>query len=776
MRTGTLSGLIATARRTAQRRKQRPSTAHAVLVLLQQEGDAAALLAQRGLREIDLISALKVADEEPASAIEVAAERAARLAQTHGAARPGPLHLLAAIVKEPRSAGYRCLEHAGASPARLRDDVLARLAPAAPTGSVRERLAPKARAHGNRGARASTARSPDRAPRRPSASPRTAKRARAGRGETYDLDPDRYPILGRLGRNLTALAARGALDPLIGRDRELDQLLDILARRRANNPLVVGPPGVGKSALVEGLAQRLLEVGEGGGRILVELSVGALTAGTGVRGALAERVRQLQAEVKAQGGRVLLFLDEIHTAFGGDGPDDLAQELKASLARGTLPCIGATTEAEARRAFARDPALARRFTRVEVAEPCPDDALAILAGLAPRYARHHGVRIEASALEAAVELGVRYLSDGFLPDKALGVVDLAAARARRRGADAVDRAAVAEVIAARAQVPLDRLLRTDGERLLGLEEHLRARVIGQDRPLGRIADALRKAAAGFRGRRPLGTFLLLGPTGVGKTETAKAVAEALFPGSGMTRFDLSELSEAHGVARLVGAPPGYIGHEDGGQLTEAVRRRPYQLLLLDEVEKAHRDVLLALLPMLDEGRLTDGRGRTADFTNTVVVMTSNLGVEAAARAAVGFGSGAGARPDRSEAILEAARRALPPELWNRIDEPLVFAPLGEREAALIAERMLREVGRVLAEEHRVALEVDPSAVQVLVRQGFDPELGARPMRRAVARCVESPLARALLGGRLAGAERVRLRGRGDEVVVEAEGAGTRAAS
>jgi ATP-dependent Clp protease ATP-binding subunit ClpC len=590
----------------------------------------------------------------------------------------------------------------------------------------------------------------------------------------HDLNPRRFPLLTCLGRNLTAAAAAGEIDPVVGREHELDRLLDVLGRRRANNPVLVGPPGVGKTAIAEGLALRLVKDAESCGRladrILIEVSAGALVSGTGVRGALAEKLRQLREEVARADDKILLFLDEIHAIVGGEGPDDLANELKAALARGELPCIGATTEAEYTRYFERDAALARRFSRIDVGEPTPAEAVEILRGLAPKYELHHAVAYEPASLKAAVELTVRYVPEGHLPDKAIAVLDLAAARVRRRGGSVVDTASVARVVSEQAHIPVDRLLMRDADRLLRLEAHLRERVVGQREPLSRIADALRKGAAGFRGRRPLGTFLLLGPTGVGKTETAKAVSDLLFPTSGVTRFDMSEFSEPHAVARLLGAPPGYVGHEEGGQLTEAVRRRPYQLILLDEIEKAHPEVLLSLLPLLDEGRMTDGRGRTVDFTNTVIVMTSNLGAGAATSGSrrVGFGAREESAPrgDR-ERVLSAARRALPPELWNRIDEPLFFAPLGTEEVASIAARLLDEVAEVMRREHQVGLEVEPSALDALIAAGgFDPQLGARPMRRCVGRLVEAPLASAVLAGDLRRGSVVVLRGEGDRVVLD----------
>jgi ATP-dependent Clp protease ATP-binding subunit ClpC len=508
-------------------------------------------------------------------------------------------------------------------------------------------------------------------------------------------------------------------------------------------------------------ASRLLSEPAGGLRdkLLIELSAGGLVSGTGVRGALAEKLGRLRKEVRASQGRVLLFLDEIHALVGsGEGPDDLGNELKAALARGELPCVGATTEAEYRRVFERDAALSRRFTRVEVREPSRDQALAIVRGLALHYERFHGVAYADDALCAAVDLSIRYLPEQHLPDKAIGLVDRAGARQKRRGADVVDLGALAAVLSEQASVPVERLLMRDREQLLALEAQLEARVIGQRDAIGRIAESVRKGAVGLRGPRPLGVFLFSGPTGVGKTELAKALSDALFSATGMTRLDMSEYAESHATARLFGAPPGYVGFEEGGQLTEAVRKRPYQLVLLDEIEKAHPDVLLALLPLLDEGRLTDGRGRTVDFTNTVIVMTSNLGARAATTRAVGFGGDSGGQS--SDRALASVRRAMPPELFNRIDEVVMFPALTRADVGRIAQRMLTQVVTTLRREHGIEIDIEDSVVDALVQAGgYDPELGARPMRRTVSREVEAPLARLILQGHAA---------RGDRLVIAAE--------
>jgi ATP-dependent Clp protease ATP-binding subunit ClpC len=572
--------------------------------------------------------------------------------------------------------------------------------------------------------------------------------------QRFDLDPERFPILTALGKNLTRAAARGELDPVVGRDDVIEQTLDVLAKREGNNPCLVGVAGVGKTSVVRGIAQHIA-ARDGStldDRIIVQIPIGELVAGTGVRGALAARLGAIKREVALARGRVVLFFDEIHQLFMGDAAEEIASELKLALARGELPCIGATTLEEHQKAIGNDAALARRFTLVEVDEPNREDAYLVLEALRPKLEAHHVVGYETAALAMAIAWSIRYLPGRALPDKAVSILDLAGARARRRSRRAVSPDTVAEIVAELADMPVERLLESDGDRMLRLEEILAERVVGHGAPIRRIARILRRNAAGLGSRRPIGTFLLLGPTGVGKTETAKAIAEALFHcESAMTRLDLSEFSEAHAVARLIGAPPGYIGHEAGGQLTEAVRRRPYQVILLDEIEKAHPDVLTAFLGVFDEGRLTDGRGRTVDFTNAVILMTSNLGSEETGpsqRRRVGFGGGEESS-DLESRITQAARSALAPELYNRIDEVMVFSPLGKDEVREIARRLLGGVTRALMVQRGVRLEYGSEVVELLLDQGgYDPTLGARPMKRTIARLVEAPLAERLLRGEL----------------------------
>ena len=793
---GGVKGLVARAQREAQRRGHSPSTAYLLLVMLQSGGAMGNLLSRLGVKEGDLLSAIRVVDSESGSALERAVERAYRIAKAMEAMQVLPAHLLFAIARDTRSSAHRSLEEVGIGAKRVQEAVRGVLHPEEP------RPAPSTSTH-IRPAASFSASAPAK-PQRPSARPplepaplielrvdpptddgeepavEAPLRGPAEPEEDlivpssspFSLDARMFPTLVKLGRNLTEMASLGRIDEVIGRDAEIERLLDVLARRRSNNPILVGPPGVGKTAIVEGLARRLALGGKGvhglEGTILVELSAGGLVSGTGVRGALSERMRQLQFEVKRADGKIVLFIDEVHALFtGGDSPDDLSHELKASLARGELPCIGATTDVEYRKYVERDAALARRFSPIHVAEPAPDDAVEILQGITPRYEVHHGIAYEPSAVDAAVELSVRYLPDQSLPDKAIGLLDLAGARIRRRGGAVVDREAIAQVVAEKVRVPVERLLVTDSQKLLELERHLAEHVVGHGNVMTRISDALRKGAAGFHGQRPLATFLFLGPTGVGKTETARALNELFFMGCPMTRIDMSELSESHAIAKLVGAPPGYIGHDSGGQLTESIRHRPYQLLLLDEIEKAHMDVLQSLLPLLEDGRLTDGKGRTVDCTHTIVVMTSNLGAQHSARgqSSIGFRGDSDADGDGMSAAVAAARRALPPELWNRIDEPLFFGPLRRSEVAEIARRMSASVATQLRERQGVELVVDESAINALVELGgFDPELGARPMRRVIGRLIEAPLAAAILGGEF---------DRGDSIVAQGDGEGIR---
>jgi ATP-dependent Clp protease ATP-binding subunit ClpC len=785
----------------AERQKDRLTSAHLLGAIASQATPTAVLLAERrlGLEEV-LRLGRSVPDDMP-DAIPSLLAKAHAVAVRMGRTRASAEHLLVALLAEPRAAARRVVEQAGADVARLRTAAMhigqglsGRRMPERPSVaeapvksfapprrpatpvSLFKLPAPKPKAVAVDDSREESAAVAG--PSEPATVHEPAVEACAP-DRRFDLDPERFPILTALGKNLTRAAARGELDPVVGRDDVIDQALDVLAKREGNNPCLVGVAGVGKTSVVRGLAQHIADTPEGSSldeRIIVQIPIGELVAGTGVRGALAARLGAIKREVALARGRVVLFFDEIHQLFMGDAAEEIASELKLALARGELPCIGATTLEEHQKAIGNDAALARRFTLVEVDEPSREDAYLVLEALRPKLEAHHVVGYETEALAMAIAWSVRYLPGRALPDKAVSILDLAGARARRRSRRSVAPDTVAEIVAELADMPVERLLESDGDRMLRLEEILAERVVGHGAPIRRIARILRRNAAGLGSRRPIGTFLLLGPTGVGKTETAKAIAEALFHcESAMTRLDFSEFSEAHAVARLIGAPPGYIGHEAGGQLTEAVRRRPYQVILLDEIEKAHPDVLTAFLGVFDEGRLTDGRGRTVDFTNSVILMTSNLGSEEAGtsqRRRVGFGGG-DESSDLEARITQAARAALAPELYNRIDEVMVFSPLGKDEVREIARRLLGGVARALMLQRGVRLEYGPEAVELLLdRGGYDPTLGARPMKRTIARLVEAPLAERLLRGELPRGSVALLEANGTELdfdVVEPSG-------
>jgi ATP-dependent Clp protease ATP-binding subunit ClpC len=594
--------------------------------------------------------------------------------------------------------------------------------------------------------------------------------------EVFELDEDVFPTLAEFGRNLTRQAALGRIDPVIGRRREILNLIDIVGKRRSNNPMLVGEPGVGKTAVVEGLARSFVQMAHQGQRrgerLIVELELGRMLSGTQLRGSLSERLLNVKEEVARADGSVIVFLDEIHAWMDAGGSDggDATGELKTAMARGAFPCIGATTNEEFRNFVEADPAFQRRFQIVTVEEPSRDTALEILRGVRSHYEDHHGIDFEDEALEAAVDLSRRYIHDRRLPDKAIGVLDLAGSRGARTGQADVGRRDVAKVVAEMAGLPADRLLRDNRDRYLNIETALREHIVGQRHIIDSVSEVVRRNYAGFRGRRPIGSFLFLGPTGVGKTETVKALAEFLFHDrEAVVEVDMSEYMESHSVSRFTGAPPGYVGHDQGGQLTEAVRQRPYQVVLLDEIEKAHRDVLNLLLQLFEEGRLTDGKGREVDFSNTLIIMTSNLGADVFEGSGaqgqpqnrIGFGAGETSSSDSTETLREEARTAarehFSPELWNRIDETLVFDPLSREEVKRIASLQLEESRQKIADETGIDLSFADGVVDYLIDHGgWDPDLGARPMRQAIQREVESIVATRILEADL---------GRGDGVEV-----------
>ena len=790
-----LAQVLAEAEDIARNVHQRLTSAHQLLAFFTVPNRAELLLKERGVDEDRILLAMTGAPEEPEGIERDLRDRARDVAEGLGAEEADCLHLLIAMSRVRSAAAHRLLVSCGLPISTLRNVALSyftagmprRLQRVQPVKAGAGAAAPPAPRRGGAPPPSDLAEI-DRAldlgddlddeeqaeaaaptlTATPTGTPTSLPSPRPARPRSpYALDPAAFPWLAQLGRNLTELAAAGKLDPLVGREREVEDTLDVLGKRRANNPLLVGEPGVGKTAIVEGVTQRLL-ARRGADRLLVEIDMASVLAGTQLRGSFSEKMNGIKEEVRRAAGRVVVFIDEIHTIDGagstGEGPQDASNELKAALARGEFPCIGATTHDEFRKHIEKDAALERRFTPVLVREPSVADTLRILQGLVPRYEQHHAVRYAPEALEAAAALSARYIRDRFLPDKAVAVVDLAGSRARREGTRQVGEQEVARVVAQMAGIPESRLTATDRERLLSLEARLSERIVGHEDAIRRVATVLRRTYAGFASRRPMGSFLFLGPTGVGKTEVARALAEALFGArDSLVRLDMSECAEPTGVARLVGAAPGYVGYGEGAQLADAVRRRPASVVVLDEIDKAHREVQMLLLQVLEEGRLTDGRGRQVDFSSTVMVLTSNLGGAEATRPAsgvMGFGAAAGG-PSPQDRVLSAARAALPPELWNRLDERIAFPPLDRGEVARVASLLLAESSARLESERRIRFRAGDDVVAFLLeRGGWEPSLGARPMRGAVQRLVEGPLADKILAGEF---------GPGDEVVVAARG-------
>ncbi len=634
--------------------------------------------------------------------------------------------------------------------------------------------------------------------------------------------------LSRYSRDLTRMAEDRELDPVIGRETEIERLIQILIRRTKNNPVLIGEPGVGKSAVVEGLAQRIVDGAVPDmleGKRVLSLDISSMVAGSKYRGEFEERLKRCIEEIR-KAGNILLFVDEMHTLVGAgnaEGSLDAANILKPALARGEIQCIGATTLDEYRKHIEKDAALARRFQPVTVGEPSGEEAIAILFGLRDRYEAHHQVRITDDAVRASVHLSERYIADRFLPDKAIDLMDEACSRVRiasytappdvkkeekrlevlqmekkdavnhqdfERAArlrdeerclkqeieakknswankktsakDEVSEEDVAQVVAGWTGIPVSRMTETEAERLRDLESELHKRVIGQDEAVSALAHAIRRARTGLKDpKRPIGSFLFLGPTGVGKTELCRALGEAMFGDeNAVIRIDMSEYMEKFTTSRLIGAAPGYVGYEEGGQLTEAVRRKPYSVVLLDEIEKAHPDVFNMLLQILEDGRLTDNTGRVVSFKNTVIVMTSNAGAHALRTGrSMGFGSGTvmeqGNYERMKETVMKEVKELFRPEFINRLDELIVFHSLTEQDIHRITELMLRQVV-ALARERELELSWDPEVVDYLAEAGYDPQYGARPLRRLIQRTVEDTLSEEMISGSIRSGEKLHL--------------------
>ncbi|HKY84729.1 MAG TPA: AAA family ATPase [Anaerolineales bacterium] len=657
------------------------------------------------------------------------------------------------------------------------------------------------------------------------------KEIRGGQRVTDRKAESRYRTLEKYSRDLTTLAKEGKLDPVIGRDQEILRVIQILSRRTKNNPVLIGEAGVGKTAIVEGLAQKIAtnDVPEIlMGKRVVSLDLGGMIAGSRFRGEFEERLKAAIEEIQRSEGEIILMIDELHTVVGAgaaQGAMDASNMLKPALARGELQCIGATTLDEYHKHIEKDAALERRFAPVYVDEPTVEETIKMLQGLRDRYEAHHKVRFSDQALEAAAKLSQRYVTDRSLPDKAIDLMDEAAAKLRialyslppdlktlkveidrvvaeeeaagnerdyeraaemkairlrledefrtKRDAweaehqldDVVDEHDIAEVVGQWTGIPVNQMMETEADKLLHMEERLHEHIVGQEEAIHALADAIRRARSGMKDpRRPIGSFIFLGSSGVGKTELAKALARFMFGDEdALVRVDMSEYREEHTVSRLFGAPPGYIGYEEGGQLTEAVRRRPYRVILFDEIEKAHPQVWNALLQILDDGRLTDGQGHVVDFRNTVLVMTSNLGTEYVTRSGtLGFRrrDGDAGRADREaeEKIEKALKDTFRPEFLNRIDEVIIFSPLSLEEMESIVALQMQEVRERLA-EHGVSIELTDPARKWLARTGYDPAFGARPLRRAIQKFVESPLSIKILQGEFA---------QGDVVLVDVD--------
>ena len=722
-------------------------TEHLLLgILRERAGLGARILRDRGLSEHSLKDAISRANGtgEPGvptqgltkhawQAIEKAASDAARLGHSY----IGTEHLLLGILRQPDCGGARALAAAGLSVNDIYTDILAVFG----TGSFKPRSQP---------------------PVQPKA---TVKHS-----ETRVLD--------QYSRDLTLLAASGSFDPVIGRDEEIRRSVQILSRRSKNNPVLIGEPGVGKTAVAEGIAAYIAgsdAPDSMAGKRLVALDLPALLAGTKYRGDFEERVKAVLKDVK-KAGDVILFIDEMHTMIGAgsaEGAIDAANILKPALGRGEVQIIGATTPEEYRRHIEKDAALERRFQPVKIAEPSRSDSLKMLGAVRQSLEKHHGVKISDAALTAAVDLSARYINDRFLPDKAIDLADEAAAHIRVSGGGLVTAEDIAGIVSMWTGIPVANLSADETKRLCNMESILHRRVIGQNEAVTAVSRAIRRGRVGLSDPdRPIGSFLFLGPTGVGKTELCRALAEAVFGESeAMIRLDMSEYMEKHAVSKLIGSPPGYVGYEDGGQLTERVRRKPWSVVQFDEIEKAHDDVWGILLQIMDDGRLTDSAGRVVSFRNTIIVMTSNVGAKSISegRPRMGFTPDGGDEAQLMRArINEELRRTFKPEFLNRIDETIVFRRLSRAEIRSIAERMLLTV----AERFKalgMTLSVPDQVVDFLAERGYDEKYGARPLRRAIRSMIEDKAAELMLTDSLGRGDTVQARIDGNELILTKPG-------
>lgn len=778
-------------------------TEHLLIGLLEEgDGVAARVLDENGVKEekvLSLVSQLIAPDQTVGlkedggytpSARRVL-ENSYREAVRFKANLIGTEHLLISIIRDNDCVASRLLNTIGISIQKLYIDVLAAMGEDAPAGKDELMKTPKSK------------------------------------GST--------PTLDSYSRDLTELAAQGKLDPVIGRETEIKRLIQILSRRTKNNPCLIGEPGVGKTAVVEGLAQMITrgEVPETiAGKRLLTLDLSGMVAGSKYRGEFEERIKKVLAEVM-EDGEVLLFIDEIHTIIGAGGAEgaiDASNILKPSLARGELQLIGATTIEEYRKYIEKDSALERRFQPITVEEPSEEETFQILKGLRGRYEEHHQVTITDEALKAAVKLSARYINDRFLPDKAIDVIDEAASKTRLTAfvepteiktleeeiekledqkeaaikAEAyekagtikkkqekkrerigkirekwqkekssqnlvVDEAEISDVVSDWTKIPVSRLKEAESERLKNLESILHERVIGQEEAVAAVSKAIRRGRVGLKDpKRPIGSFLFLGPTGVGKTELSKALSAAMFgTDNALIRVDMSEYMEKHSVSKIIGSPPGYVGYDEGGQLSEKVRRNPYSVILFDEIEKAHPDVFNILLQVLDDGHITDAQGRKIDFKNTVIIMTSNAGAESIiSPKRLGFGASADEKADykvMKDRVMEEVKHLFKPEFINRIDEIIVFHPLNKNHMKEIVAIMMKEIMKRIKEQMDITLTVDEDAKEFLVNKGYDEKFGARPLRRTIQNCLEDKLAEEILNGTIKAGDQVRVAAGTDEL-------------